>query len=177
MDQLQAQLGTNVPYRIDVPEDVGLRNETYTDVDHRVRGVLNDIFDDPGSGPCVMLVLHGRSNKSFLRVLGHPPAAAADFEMANCAVLSYSVTRYWLDPIQEARRAEIERAQWDSDLAEAERSKQAIRDQAVAQVRAWKADGNTKLVSLREFLQLHEKGGDEAARVAGEKLRGDLGEL
>lgn len=164
-------------YRIDVPEDVGLRNETYTDVDRRVRGVLNDIFDDPGSGPCVMLVLHGRSNKSFLRVLGHPPADTANFEMANCAVLSYRVTRHCLEPQQAAQRAVVERAQWEADLADAERSRQVIRDGAVAQVRSWGANGNPQLVSLREFLQLHEKSGDEAARVAGEKLRSDLGEL
>ncbi|KAH8776572.1 histidine phosphatase superfamily, partial [Diaporthe sp. PMI_573] len=93
VEQLQVTLGLNISYHLDVPEQENLHDETYTDVDQRVCGVLNDIFDDASSGPYVMLVLHGRSNKSFLRVLGHQPAHVDNFEMSNCAILPYRVTR------------------------------------------------------------------------------------
>lgn len=77
--------------REDELEDVG--SETYTDVDIRVRSVLDEIFEVEESGSCVLLVLHNRSNKSLLRALGHSQDEVHKLDVENCAILSYLVKR------------------------------------------------------------------------------------
>ncbi|POS73742.1 hypothetical protein DHEL01_v207862 [Diaporthe helianthi] len=175
VEDLKAALGVNISCQLDVPEQDELHDETYTDVDQRVRGVLNDIFDDASSGSCVMLVLHGRSNKSFLRVLGHPPGDVGEFEIDNCVVLPYGVTRRLLDGREAAERAARESAQKQLDQDEAEGGRRETDDQAVQQVIAWRADPKSgRLDDLWRFLQFYEDNGDPAARDAMALLEGDL---
>lgn len=176
VEELKATLGMNIAYHLDVPENENLHDEIYIDVDRRVRGVLNDIFDNACSGRCVMLVLHGRSNKSFLRVLGHPPAHVDSFEMANCAILPYRVTRRWLDEGEVDERARAEDAQGNEDQREAEYNKRARDLQAFQEVRCWNADPGSRhrLETLWSLLNLHASNGDPAAVAAQAMLQNDL---
>lgn len=176
VEELKAVLSMDISYYLDVPENENLHDEIYIDVDRRVRGVLNNIFDDASSGPCVMLVLHGRSNKSFLRVLGHPPADVDSFEMANCAILPYRVTRRWLNDGETAERERDECAQGNEDLREAENNKRARDLQAFQEVRGWNADPGSRhrLETLWNLLNLHANNGDPAAVAAQAMLQNDL---
>lgn len=176
VEELKAALDLSISYKLDVPEQENLHDETYADVDQRVRGVLNDIFDDASSGPCVMLVLHGRSNKSFLRVLGHQPDHVDNFEIANCAILPYHVTRRWLQTDEAAARVEYENTQRYEDQRHAEDHKRARNLQAVQEVRAWNADpaSRHRLESLWNLLSFHAGQGDPAAGEALATLQTDL---
>lgn len=174
--QLSAELGVSVAYELDVTEHEDFHDETYTDVDQRVRGVLDDIFNNPGSGGCVMLVLHSRCNKSLLRVMGHPPAAVDNFEMANCAVLPYRVARRMLDGREVAWRGQHEYEQWHRDQAEAEARKSERHWQAVEDVRAWETDPGSRhrLENLWDTLRFYQGHNDPAAGGALDLLERDL---
>lgn len=176
VERLKAELGVHVDYFLDVPEQEDLHDEVYINVDQRVRGVLDDIFNSPKSGDCVMLVLHSRCHKSLLRVLGHSPPAVDDFEMANCAVLSYRITRRMLDGGEVAARAAYEDAQWRQDRHQAEVCKSARARQAVEDVRAWNNDPSLRhlLDSLRNLLRFHNGKGDPAAGFALGMLEDDV---
>lgn len=176
VEELKAALGLSIAYQLDVPENERLHDEIYVDVDRRVRSVLNDIFDGASSGSCVMLVLHGRSNKSFLRVLGHQPAQVDNFEMANCALLPYRVTRRWLNDSETSERARDEDAQGNEDQREVEYNKRARDSQAVQEVRCWNADpvSRHRLETLWNLLNLHAGNGDPAAAAAQAMLQNDL---
>lgn len=176
VERLNDELGMRVPYCLDVPEEENFHDEVYIDVDRRVRGVLDDIFNNPNSGDCVMLVLHSRCNKSFLRVMGHPPPAVENFEMVNCAVLPYRVTRRMMGGGEVARRDQYENEQWHSDRDWAETSKNTRLLQAVQDVRAWQNDPGSwqRLQNLRETLGIYLRGGDPAAGGALGLLEEDL---
>ncbi|KKY37809.1 putative gpi anchored [Diaporthe ampelina] len=176
VEQLQTNLGVGVPYELDVPEQEHFHDEVYLDVDRRVRGVLDDMYSDADSGTCVMLMLHSRSNKSLLRVLGHPPADVDSFEVANCAVLPYRVTRRGLARGEVAARAAYEDAQWHEDHRNAEASKNAMSRQAIEDVRAWGSDPRSRhrLDSLRDLLRFHMGQGDPATGSALNMLEEDL---
>ncbi|KAL1867886.1 hypothetical protein Daus18300_006161 [Diaporthe australafricana] len=180
VQQLREELGISpqVVIEVDVPELENFCNETYTDLDRRVRGVLDEMFNDENSGACVMLVVHNRSHKSFLRVLGHTPEAVEEFEIANCAMLPYLVTRQVLEgqghyQAREARDA----VQWQKDLETSEDFKAKRLRQAVVAVRTWNADQSSrhKLQNLWNDLQYHQARGDPAAPPAMELLNNDLG--
>lgn len=176
-EELNNDMDMRVKCELDVPEQEDFHDEVYIDVDRRVRRVLDDIFNNPDSGDCVMLVLHSRCNKSFLRVLGHPPAAVDNFEMANCAVLPYRVTRRMMGGSEVARRDQYENEQWHRDQGEAEASKSARLWQAVEHVRAWMNDPESwhHLESLRKTLvDLYQRDGDPAAGGALGLLEEDL---
>lgn len=176
VEKLKLQLDLYIDYILDVPEHEALRDEVYIDVDQRVRGVLDDIFNSPGSGGCVMLVLHSRCHKSLLRVLGHPPADVDDFEMANCAVLPYRITRRMLDSGEVAARVAYEDAQWHEDQRHAEAGKSARAWKAVEDVRAWNNEPSSRylLESLRKLLRFHDGQGDLAAGFALGMLEDDV---
>lgn len=179
VEQLQASLGVNVPYELDVPEHEDFHDEVYLDVDRRVRGVLDDMYRDTSSGTCVMIMLHSRCNKSLLRVLGHPPADVDNFEVANCAVLPYRVTRRRLDGDEVAARAEYEDAQWHEDHRQAQEITSSRNRQAVEDVRAWDVDpvSRHRLESLRDVLRYNTSQGDPAAGPALQILEEDLNPL
>lgn len=176
VERLKSELGVHVDCILDVPEQEDLHDEVYINVDQRVRGVLDDIFNSPNSGGCVMLVLHSRCHKSLLRVLGHPPAAVDDFEMANCAVLPYRITRRMLDGGEVAARAAYEDTQWREDQHQAEVCKSARAQQAVEDVRAWNKDPSLRhlLDSLRNLLRFRNGKGDPAADFALGMLEDDV---
>lgn len=179
VQQLRAELGVgpDVVVELDVPEFENFYDETYTDVDRRVRGVLDGIFSDADSGACVMLVMHNRSHKSFLRVLGHEPDDVEGFEMANCAMLPYLVTRNWLEGQEELNARDAREAvQWQKDLENSDIFKAQRLGQAVVDVKAWNADPDSKqkLDKLWEALQYHEGEGDPAAGPALDLLNNDL---
>lgn len=173
---LETELGVAVDYYLDVPEQEYFHDEVYINVDQRVRSVLNDIFNNPNSGDCVMLVLHSRCHKSLLRVLGHPPAAVDNFEMANCAVLPYRVVRRMLDGQEVAAREAYEVQQGQQDQHQAELAKRERAWEAVEDVRAWDNDPSLRylLESLRELLQFYVGQGDPAAGFALGMLEGDV---
>lgn len=176
VEQLSAELGVSINYELDVTEQEDFHDEVFINVDQRVRGVVDDIFNNPSSDGCVMLVLHSRCNKSFLRVMGHPPAAVDNFEMENCAVLPYRVTRRMLDGGEVDRRAQYEYEQWHRDQTEAEASKSARHWQAVEDVRAWENDPESwhRLESLRDILRFYQGNNDPAAGDALDLLEEDL---
>lgn len=163
--QLSAELGLVVypklDWALDQPDEADMR-ETYVDVDRRVRGVLNDIFTDPTSGRCVLLVLHNRSNKSLLRVLGHSQPQVHGLDLENCAMLSYLISRRLLSPDEALVRLREEATQWECDRALAAQEKRERYEQAAVQVRRYlhasagepgEEGGRGKLRRLRDFLQ------------------------
>lgn len=176
IEQLKAELGVDVEYHLDVTEQEEFYDEVYVDVDWRVRGVLDDMFNDPYSGHCVMLVMHSRCNKSLLRVLGHPPAAVDNFEVANCSVLPYRVGRHLLDRGQAAARLAREDLQRHEDQVHAEEKKEERRLEAIADVRVWNHDPNLRyrLDGLLRFLTSWADSGDRAAFLAMRMLEDDL---
>lgn len=176
VEQLKAELGVDFEYYLDVTEQEEFHDEVYVDVDRRVRGVLDDIFNNPYSGDCVMLVLHSRCNKSLLRVLGHPPAAVDSFEVANCSMLPYRVGRHLLDGGQAAARAAREDTQRREDQVHAEEKKEERRLEAIADVRTWNHDPNLRcqLDDLLRFLTSWANSGDQAALSAMGMLEDDL---
>lgn len=176
VEHLKAELGVAVDYYLDVPEQEYFYDEVYINVDQRVRSVLGDIFNNPNSGDCAMLVLHSRCHKSLLRVLGHPPAAVDDFEMANCAVLPYRVARRMLDDQEVAAREAYEVQQGMQDQHQAELAKRERAWQAVEDVRSWDSDPSSRhfLDSLTATLQFYADQGDPAAELAMRMLAHDL---
>lgn len=183
VSQLSAELRLAVrpvlDWALDQPDEVNMR-ETYVDVDRRVRHVLDDIFADPTSGRCVLLVLHNRSNKSLLRILGHTQTQVHGLDLENCAVLSYLINRRLLGADEVLARNRAEAAQWECDRALAAREKSERHEQAAAQVRGYfydsdhrdhhdgKADeeGRGKLKRLRDYLQQERFKGDISAAKA-----------
>lgn len=178
--QLSVELGLAVnpvlDWALDQPDEADMR-ETYVDVDRRVRRVLDDIYADPNSGRCVLLILHNRSNKSLLRVLGHTQAQVHGLDLENCAVLSYLIRRRLLDPQESLARVDEEAAQWELDRALAMREKSERHEQAAAQVRAYldhdrdggesgEQEGRGKLRRLRDYLQQERFKGDIGAAKA-----------
>lgn len=176
VEHLKAELGVAVDYYLDVPEQEHFHDEVYINVDQRVRGVLDDIFNNPNSGDCVILLLHSRCHKSLLRVLGHPPAAVDDFEMANCAVLPYRVARRMLDAQEVAARAAYEVQQGQQDQHQAELAKRERAWEAVKDVRSWDSDPNSRhfLESLTATLQFYANQRESAAELAMRMLAQDL---
>lgn len=178
--QLSVELGLTVcpvlDWSLDQPDETDMR-ETYVDVDRRVRKVLDDIFADPTSGRCVMLILHNRSNKSLLRVLGHTQPQVHGLDLENCAVLSYLVSQRLLAPAESLARAHEETSQWELDRELAEREKKERHEQAAAHVRGYCCDhgeageekrkeGRGKLRRLRDYLQQERFKGDIGAAKA-----------
>lgn len=177
--QLGAELGLVVypklDWTLDQPDEADMR-ETYVDVDRRVRSVLSDIFSDPTSGRCVLLVLHNRSNKSLLRVLGHSQPQVHGLDLENCAVLSYLISRRLLGPDEALVRTREEAIQWERDRALAAREKRERFDQAAVQVRGYyyhashqepsEEEGRGKLRRLRDYLQQERFKGDIGAAKA-----------
>ncbi|KAI3401978.1 hypothetical protein diail_3952 [Diaporthe ilicicola] len=178
VDSLRTELGigSGVRCELDVPEQEQFHDEVYVDVDRRVRAVLDGIFSDAGSGACVMLVLHNRCNKSLLRVLGHAPADVDAWELANCAMLSYRVTRAWLNDHGVAERAHYEQFQRQEDVQNSEDSKRVRLAAGVEQVRAWSKDPSSRnrLDDLFKLLKAHASH-DPAAQTALRMLEVDLG--
>lgn len=175
VNQLSTELGLAVhpvlDWTLDQPDEANMR-ETYVDVDRRVRGVLDDIFADPASGRCVLVVLHNRSNKSLLRVLGHTQAQVHGLDLENCAVLSYLVSRRRVAADEYLARAREEAAQWERDRTLAEQEKSERHEQAAAQVWAYythgesEEEGRGKLRMLRDYLQQERLKGDIDAAKA-----------
>lgn len=173
--QLSTELGLIVypvlDWRLDQPDEANMR-ETYVDVDRRVRRVFDDIFADPTSGRSVLVVLHNRSNKSLLRVLGHTQAQVHGLDLENCAVLSYLVSRRLLTPEECLARVREEAAQWDLDRDLAVQEKAERHEQAAAQVRGYyehgesDEEGRGKLRQLRDYLQQERLKGDIDAAKA-----------
>lgn len=146
--------------REDELEDIG--SETFTDVDVRVRGVLDEIFEVQSSGSCVMLVLHNRSNKSLLRTLGHSQDEVNDLDLENCAILSYLVKRTKLTDYELQIRKENE--------GEGEGSGQQSHELAIAHAeinrQAALAAEEVRRPSAEEFQDLENY-------LIGERDRGD----
>lgn len=174
-------------------EDDPVMRETYVDVDRRVRRVLDDLFDGPSTttaaaaadggeaaattappppAECAMLVLHNRSNKSVLRVLGHRQAEVHRLDMENCAVLGYLMGREALDEGDAEARDRAEEMQWlkDRDLAEAE--KKARHAQAARDIEAYRRADKDKLRKLKDYLACRAAEGDpEAAKALADLYR------
>lgn len=167
-DGLKRELGlSNVQLKLDPGaqdevDDLEMK-ETYVDVDRRVRKVLDDIFDKDDAD-CVMLVLHNRSNKSLLRVLGHTQNEVHGLDMENCAVLGYLMGRELLDEEALDQRAAKEKKQWVRDRNFAEAEKKERHKQAEKDIRAYQETNRAKLWRLRDYLARPE-GGKEAARA------------
>lgn len=165
---LKNRLNLNVDLKLDGgqdSEDDPIMRETFVDVDRRVRRVLDDIF---ANDECTsaMLVLHNRSNKSVLRVLGHVHDEVNGLNLENCAVLGYLMGRQMLDEIAVEARDKAEEIQWlkDRDLAETE--KQRRHEQAAHDVEEYRWTSKDKLRKLHDFLALWAEQGDgEAARA------------
>lgn len=176
---LKKKLNVDVKLRVDGAQDrvdEGPMRETYVDVDRRVRRVLDDIFgngnsqddnsddvdescddeeedeDEEESGNCAILVLHNRSNKSVLRVMGHTPAEAHDLDLENCAALGYLVRRKKLTPTAVLARAMTEEYQWLQDREVAEREKARRHRIAAEEIAEYRRTGDAKLWRLRDYL-------------------------
>lgn len=169
--QLNAELGLRVRPVVDWVlglEDEANMRETYVDVDRRVRSVLHEIFADPSAGACVLLVLHNRSNKSVLRVLGHTQDEVHGLDLENCAMLSYLVGRRALDREGSERRAWEEGRQLVKDRELAVRERYERHEQAVVDVQGYRdtVEGRAKLRRLKEYLQQERLKGDIDAAKA-----------
>lgn len=188
---LRAELGLEgaVELRLDDgaqdAEDAPVMRETYVDVDRRVRRVLDDIFDGGGGGGgggggdgsgggdgCAMLVLHNRSNKSVLRVLGHKQKDVHKLDMENCAVLGYLMGREALDEAEAEARDRAEEVQWlkDRDLAESEKEERHV--QAARDIEEYRRADKDKLRQLKDYLaHWAEERDPEAAKALADLYR------
>lgn len=165
---LRRKLGVDVVLEVDGAQDAAdaaAMRETYVDVDRRVRAVLDDVFADDGAD-CAMLVLHNRSNKSVLRVMGHTQDEVNKLDMENCAVLGYLLGREPLDTAAALARWRTEEGQWltDRDLAEAEKAER--HEQAARDIAEYRRTDVAKLWRLREYLAgWADEGDGEAAKA------------
>lgn len=182
--RLRDELGLDVELRLDGAqdaEDSPVMRETYVDVDRRVRRVLDDIFDshnsssgggDDDESGCAMLVLHNRSNKSVLRVLGHKQKEVHKLDMENCAVLGYLMGREMLDETGAEARDRLEEVQWikDRDLAESEKEERYA--QAARDIEGYRRANKDKLRKLKDYLAYWaEKRDPEAAKALADLYR------
>ncbi|KUI55654.1 hypothetical protein VP1G_03017 [Cytospora mali] len=145
--------------------------ETFTDVDMRVRSVLDEIFEVEKSGSCVMLVMHNRSHKCFLRVMGHSQDTVDKFDQANCAILSYLVRRTGIDGDELNERHEDESKnseQWRTDLRSGLADKNQHYELAAEDV---KRLSNEDYQSLENYLMSEAGEGDTWAEAAVIDLR------
>lgn len=146
--------------REDELEDFGF--ETFTDVDIRLRWMLDELFEVEDSGNCVLLVLHNRSNKSLLRTMGHTQDEVHDLDLENCAILPYLVerTRLTNDEVQTRKGSQGEgegSCQRSNDLTIALRDKSQQHELAAKESRE---------LSEEDFQNLENY-------LIGEKERGD----
>lgn len=165
---LKDKLNLNVDLKLDGdqdPEDDPVMRETYVDVDRRVRRVLDDIFESDKS-TCAMLVLHNRSNKSVLRVLGHIEDEVNRLNLENCAVLGYLMDRNVLDEIAVQARDKAEEMQWLKDRDQAEMEKQERHEQAADDIEEYRWTRKDKLQKLNDYLALWAGKGDREAAKA-----------
>lgn len=164
-NDLQRQLNIDVEIELDGKqdnEDDPIMRETYVDVDRRIRQVLDDIFDDDDSS-CAMLVLHNRSNKSVLRVMGHAHEEVHRLDKENCAILGYLMERTLLDPSAAQRRFEMEEENWHGDKLMALEEKQDRYEQAAEDIEQYRQHNMLKLLDLRQYLGYRTLQGDEEA--------------
>lgn len=143
-------------------EDDPIMRETYVDVDRRIRQVLDDIFNDDES-TCSMLVLHNRSNKSVLRVMGHAHEEVHRLDKENCAILGYLTERTPLDPSAAQRRFEMEEENWHGDKLMALEEKQDRYEQAAEDIEQYRRHNMLKLLTLRDYLVRRTLWGDREA--------------
>lgn len=149
-------------------EDFGY--ETLTDVDVRIRSILDEIFNKERAGSCVMVILHNRSNKSFLRVMGHSQNEVDKLDLENCAVLSYLVERTILMSDELIERQEIERkgsAQRHNELRSALEEKGRRFTEAVDDVNKL---STLDLEELKQALDIEKEKGDIWAMRAFDDL-------
>lgn len=164
-NDLQQQLNIDVEIELDGKqdnEDDPIMRETYVDVDRRVRQVLDDIFNDDDSS-CSLLVLHNRSNKSVLRVMGHAHEEVHRLDKENCAILGYLTERTPLDPLAAQRRYETEEENWHGDKLLALEEKQDRYEQAAEDIKQYRQHNMLKLRSLKNYLVLRTLQWDEEA--------------
>ncbi|ROW01233.1 hypothetical protein VMCG_05911 [Cytospora schulzeri] len=139
----------------------GLGSETFTDVDIRLRRILDEIFEVEQPGSCVMLVLHNRCNKSLLRLMGHSQDEVHNFDIENCAILSYLVKRTRLTD------DEVRAREWNDRVGGC----QQIYDQTIAlgdkEQQHQLAAEEVKRLSAGEFQRLE-------SYLISEKERGDV---
>lgn len=164
-NDLKRKLKVNVQIVLDGDQNAKdgiVMRETYVDVDRRIRKVLDDIFYHDDSD-CCMLVLHNRSNKSVLRVMGHTQDEVHKLDMENCAVLGYLVERNPLNWSEADKRYRLEDANWLGDKMLALEEKQARHSQAVKDIEDYRQNNKTKLRRLRDYLAFAALRGDQAA--------------
>ncbi|KAJ4393135.1 putative phosphoglycerate mutase pmu1 [Gnomoniopsis smithogilvyi] len=167
-NDLKRKLRVNVEIELDGKQDAEddlIMRETYVDVDRRTREVLDDIFNDDDS-TCSMLVLHNRSNKSVMRVMGHIQDEVHKLDKENCAMLGYLMERTLLHPAAAQRRFEIEEENWHSDKMMALEEKQDRYEQAAEDIDDYRRNNVPKLLNLRDYLGLRTLQGDEEALKA-----------
>lgn len=153
-NDLKLKLNVNVDIELDGKQDTEddqVMRETYVDVDRRIREVLNDIFDDDEAN-CCMLVLHNRSNKSLLRVMGHGQDEVHKFDKENCAILGYLIERTPLHWSVAQRRFDVEEGNWHGDKVLALEEKQERHENAAADIEAYRQNDVLKLRKLRDYL-------------------------
>lgn len=165
---LKEKLNLAVKLKLDGSQDTDdspVMRETYIDVDRRVRQVLDDVFDSNDAN-CAMLVLHNRSNKSVLRVLGHTQDEVHKLDKENCAILSYLMGREALNDASAQAREMAEDVQWFKDRDLAEKEKAQRHERAALDIQEYRRDDKEKLRKLRNYLLPGaEKGDTEAAKA------------
>lgn len=164
-DDLKRKLRVNVEIELDGKQDAEddpIMRETYVDVDRRIRKVLDDIFDDETQN-CSMLVLHNRSNKSVLRVMGHTQEEVHKLDKENCAILGYLMERTPLHWSAAQRRFDVEEEDWHRDKILALEEKQDRHQQAAEDIEGYRQNDVVKLRGLRDYLACWTLQGDEEA--------------
>lgn len=164
-NDLKRKLRLNVEIELDGKQDAEddlIMRETYVDVDRRIREVLDDIFDDNDS-TCSMLVLHNRSNKSVMRVMGHTQDEVHSLDKENCAILGYLMDRTVLHPADAQRRFEIEEENWHGDKMMALEEKQDRYEQAAEDIEGYRQNDVPKLRNLMDYLGRRTLQGDKEA--------------
>lgn len=165
---LNEKLDLDVELKLDGTQDIGdspVMRETYIDVDRRVRQVLDDVFNGDDAD-CAMLVLHNRSNKSVLRVLGHTQSEVHKLDKENCAILGYLMGREALSDAAAVAREKAEDVQWFKDKELAENEKGERHEKAALDIREYRRNNQEKLRKLRSHLALGATRGDvEAAKA------------
>lgn len=164
-NDLKRKLRVNVDIELDGQQDAEddpIMRETYVDVDRRIREVLDDIFSDDDS-TCSMLVLHNRSNKSVLRVMGHTQDEVHRLDKENCAILGYLIERTPLHWSAAQRRFELEEENWHGDKVSALEEKQDRYEQAAEDIEGYRQNDVLKLWKLRDYLARWTLQGDNEA--------------
>ncbi|PSR75428.1 hypothetical protein BD289DRAFT_447735 [Coniella lustricola] len=124
-----------------------------------------------GTPACAILVLHNRSNKSILRVMGHTPTEAHRLDFENCAALSYLVRRKRLTPTAVLARAMAEEYQWVQDRQVAEREKADRHRIAGEEIQGYRRTRDAKLWRLRDYLRFWAEGADGACEADPEAAK------